>query len=146
MDIWVTTRATKDADWGPPVNLGPTINSTFHAFNQSLSANGSTLYFSSDRSGDYDLWQASVIPIVDFTKDGKVDHLDIGLLMLGWGTNDSRYDIGPMPWGDGIVDSKDLMILAEHGAFLAGDVNYNGVVDFLDLAELAKNWLQDNNS
>jgi len=44
--------------------------------------------------------------------------------------------------GDGIVDSKDLMVLAEYGAILAGDVNYDGVVDFFDLAELAKNWLR----
>jgi serine/threonine protein kinase/Tol biopolymer transport system component/tetratricopeptide (TPR) repeat protein len=145
LDIWVTTRATKDADWGPPVNLGPTINSTFHAFNHSLSANGSTLYFSSDRpggSGRNDVWQASVIPIVDFNGDSKVDRLDMGLLMLNWGTDNSLCDIGPTPWGDGIVDSKDLMVLAEHGAILAGDVNYDGVVDFRDLAELVKNWLR----
>ena len=23
-------------------------------------------------------------------------------------------DIGPMPWGDGIVDVQDLIVLAEH--------------------------------
>ena len=81
----------------------------------------------------------------DFNDDGKVGRLDMGLLLLYWGTDDSRYDIGPTPFGDGIVDCKDLMVLAEHGAFLAGDTNYDGVVDLLDLAELAKNWLQDNN-
>jgi hypothetical protein len=25
-DMWVATRQTKDADWGTPVNLGPTVN------------------------------------------------------------------------------------------------------------------------
>ena len=80
--------------------------------------------------------------VVDFNGDGKVDRLDVGLLMVNWGTDDSLYDIAPTPFGDGIVDSKDLMVLAEHGAFLAGDANYDGVVDFLDLAEVAKNWLR----
>jgi inhibitor of cysteine peptidase len=31
-----------------------------------------------------------------------------------WGTNEQLYDIGPMPWGDGIVDVQDLIVLAEH--------------------------------
>jgi hypothetical protein len=74
-----------------------------------------------------------------------VDRLDVGLLLVNWGTDDSFYDMGPTPLGDGIVDSKDLMVLAEHGAMLCGDVNYDGAVDFFDLAELSKNWLRDSN-
>jgi len=31
-----------------------------------------------------------------------------------WGTDEQLYDIGPMPWGDGIVDVQDLIVLAEH--------------------------------
>jgi len=31
-----------------------------------------------------------------------------------WGENYSLCDIGPMPWGDGIVDVEDLIVLAEH--------------------------------
>jgi hypothetical protein len=23
-------------------------------------------------------------------------------------------DVGPMPWGDGVVDAQDLIVLAEH--------------------------------
>ena len=148
-DIWMTRRAADSDPWSTPVNLGPPINTTFKDSLPSLSANGSTLYFSSDRpggSGDHDLWQASVIPIVDFNGDGKVDRLDVGLLMLNWGTDNSLYDIGPTPFGDGIVDSKDLMVLAEHitdaGTIIAGDANYDGVVDFVDLAELMNNWLK----
>jgi hypothetical protein len=48
--------------------------------------------------------------------------------------------------GDGIVDAKDLIVLAEHitdaGDVIVGDINYDGVVDFSDLAELAQNWLR----
>ena len=35
------------------------------------------------------------------------------------------------------------MVLAEHGAMLCGDVNFDGMVDLFDLAELSKNWLQN---
>jgi len=145
-DIWMSSRATTEDDWGSPVNLGPTVNGPSWDCEPSLSHDGRTLYFTSNRGGGiggWDTWQVSINPDVDLNRDGKVDILDVGiLLMLGWGTDNSRYDIGPMPWGDGIVDYKDLMVLAEHGAILAGDANYDGVVNFLDLAEVAKNWLR----
>jgi hypothetical protein len=147
-DIWMTRRASLSDPWEQAENLGPTVNSSGDECSSHLSADGSALYFCSNRSGGeggLDLWRAPIVPVVDFNSDGQVNHLDVGLLMLHWGTDNSLYDIGPTPLGDGIVESKDLMVLAEHGAFLAGDVNYDGVVDFFDLAELAKNWLQDNN-
>jgi len=31
-----------------------------------------------------------------------------------WGENYPLCDIGPMPWGDGIVDVQDLILLSEH--------------------------------
>jgi hypothetical protein len=31
-----------------------------------------------------------------------------------WGTDKKLCDIGPMPWGDGVVDVEDLKVLAEH--------------------------------
>ncbi len=142
-DGYVARRASRSAPWQPAVNLGPIVNAT--TYNQPfVSADGSALYLIWDPAGDFTswTWKAPILPIVDFNGDGKVDHLDVGALMLNWGTDKSLYDIGPMPWGDGIVDSKDLMVLAQHGAMLAGDVNYDGVVDFFDLAEVAKNWLQ----
>ena len=144
-DLWVTHRRTKDTPWEKPVNLGPRANSPTGEATPHISPDASVLIFWSDRPGGYggwDLWQVPIIPIVDFNGDGKVDRLDAGLLMLNWGTDKSLYDIGPIPLGDGIVDSKDLMVLAQYGAMLAGDVNYDGVVDFFDLAEVAKNWLQ----
>jgi hypothetical protein len=138
MDIWLTTRTTIDDPWGVPVNLGPIVSTSNNDYTPCISADGSILYFYSNNR----LRQAPIIPIVDFNGDSKVDRLDMGLMMLQWGTDNSLCDIGPTPLGDGIVDSKDLMVLADHGAILAGDVNYDGVVDFFDLAELAKNWLR----
>lgn len=52
--------------------------------------------------------------LVDFSADGIVDSADISMLLDHWGTNDHLYDIGPMPWGDGIVDIQDLIVLSEH--------------------------------
>jgi len=31
-----------------------------------------------------------------------------------WYTDEPLCDIGPMPWGDGIVDVQDLIVLSEH--------------------------------
>jgi len=116
-DIWMTRRATDSDPWGTPVNLGPPINSPFGEGVPSFSANGSTLYFGSDRpggSGGLDLWQASVIPIVDFNGDGIVDAADMCIMVEHWGEDYPLCDIGPTPFGDGIVDVQDLIVLAEH--------------------------------
>ncbi len=65
-DIWVTTRKSKDEPWGPPVNLGPTVNSPDLEYNPDISSDGSTLYFVSNRpgtvggSGNMDIWQVSL--------------------------------------------------------------------------------------
>jgi WD40 repeat protein len=44
--------------WSPPVNLGPTINTSFDDMHPSLSKDGLSLYFSSNRPGvgGLDLW------------------------------------------------------------------------------------------
>jgi len=116
-DIWLTTRATKEDDWGAPVNLGPAINTSVFDGHPSILADGSTLYFMSNRPGGYggyDLWQVSIIPIVDFNGDGIVDSADMCIMVDQWGENYPLCDIGPMPFGDGIVDVQDLIVLSEH--------------------------------
>jgi hypothetical protein len=117
-DLWMTTRATIDDPWGTPVNLGPTVNTYAGDGTPSISANGSILYFCLNDmpggSGDLDIWQAPIIPIVDFNGDGIVDAADMCIIVDHWGTDYSLCDIGPMPWGDGIVDVQDLIVLAEH--------------------------------
>ncbi len=44
-DLWVTTRKTKSAPWGEPVNLGPTVNSPANEQTPSISTDGLALYF-----------------------------------------------------------------------------------------------------
>ncbi|MGB2863031.1 MAG: M56 family metallopeptidase [Sedimentisphaerales bacterium] len=116
-DLWVTTRATKDDDWGTPVNLGPAVNSPDGEGAPSISFDGSTLYFYSDRPGGFglvDIWQVSILPVVDLNGDGKVDLKDLRKLAQYWGQNEPSCDIAPLPNGDGIVDDQDLMVLAQY--------------------------------
>lgn len=169
-DIWVSTRATKEAQWGEPVNLGPPVNSAEHDTTPSLSSDGlilvfgrgsfleadiwltrrkttddpweapirlglemgawawgghpdisfdgSTIYWTSwGRPGGFgggDIWQVPILPVVDLNGDGIVDSADMCIMLDNWGTDNSLCDIGPMPWGDGIVDVQDLIVLAEH--------------------------------
>jgi hypothetical protein len=50
-DLWTSTRASVDAPWSAPVNLGAGINSPQSEFHPYLSAGGRTLIFSSSRTG-----------------------------------------------------------------------------------------------
>ena len=109
----MTRRTTVSDPWGPPVNLGRVINSPAHEEYVCVSADGTTLYWSCERPGGYgssDIWQASIIPIVDFNVDSKVDLDDLRLLIDNWGTDKTLYDIGPYAWGDGKVDIEDLKV------------------------------------
>ena len=116
-DIWMTRRASPSDPWQDAVNLGSMFNTSADDDTPHISPDGSTLYFCSDRLGGYggyDIWKADIIPIVDLNGDGIVDAADMCMIVDNWGTNNSLCDIGPMPWGDGIVDVQDLIVLAGH--------------------------------
>jgi hypothetical protein len=115
-DVWVTRRATKDDDWGVPVNLGPPVNTLDFDAAANISANGSTLYFMSGRPGGFggfDIWQVSIEPVVDLNGDGIVDAADMCIIVDNWGTDEPSSDIGPTPFGDSIVDVEDLIVLSD---------------------------------
>jgi Tol biopolymer transport system component len=78
-DIWVTTRAKKEDDWGIPVNVGPSINSSAHEQMAIISPDGSELYFNSSRYGVYgsfDIWQMSIAPLSEVFQEDSHDELD----------------------------------------------------------------------
>jgi hypothetical protein len=52
-DLWVSRRASRNAPWGSPKNLGPTINTAVHEVKPTLSPDGRRLYFASDRLGGF---------------------------------------------------------------------------------------------
>ena len=116
-DLWVTTRTSLSASWGAPMNLGATVNSMNAEFGPSVSADGTTLFFSSLRGGGFgpvDLWQAPISPMVDFNSDGSVNIRDLLRLIDSWGQDDRLCDIWPTMFGDGAVDAGDLEVLMSY--------------------------------
>ena len=83
--------------------------------------------------------------IVDFNGDGIVDGADISMMVEFWHTNEPFYDIAPAPFGDGIVDVQDLILLSEH---LFEEIFPMGLIEYwkLDEAEgdIAYNSISDN--
>src|SRR3989441_11989414 len=51
LDIWVSHRASLDDPWGPPQNLGPTVNSSSNDVAPAFSPDGHRMYFHSFRPG-----------------------------------------------------------------------------------------------
>ncbi|MCL5280450.1 MAG: hypothetical protein M1376_11145 [Planctomycetes bacterium] len=124
LDLWVTTRRTNADPWGPPVNLGPAVNGPTHEFCGSLSADGTTLYFTSDYPvlwGASSIYLTRITPVVDFNGDGKVDEAEVRILMDNWGKDEPLCDIGPTPFGDGVVDMQDMAVLMRYASQKAVD-------------------------
>lgn len=67
-DLWTATRASLDAPWSTPVNVGSPVNSSANELHPYLSTDALTLYFSSARvggSGSLDLYvttRSQVLP------------------------------------------------------------------------------------
>jgi len=58
-DLWMTTRATINDEWGEPVNLGSTVNSSSNERRMCISSDGLMLLLQSDRpkgSGAVDIY------------------------------------------------------------------------------------------
>jgi hypothetical protein len=118
-DLWVTTRRTASHPWGPPINLGRSVNTRAVEWTGSISADGSTLYFCSDRPtewGPCSIYQTAITPVVDFNGDGKVDDAEVRIIMENWGKDEPLCDIGPTPFGDGVVDMQDMAVLTRYAS------------------------------
>ena len=60
-DIYVSQRETRDDEWGPAINLGPTINTSFNEMVPAFSRDGHLMFFASNRPGSVgdvgvDIW------------------------------------------------------------------------------------------
>jgi hypothetical protein len=121
-DMFLTQRKSATEPWQAPVRLDEPLNYSGRGdLSPRVSPDGRILYFSSRRPAVYKLqgkgwhvFEAPIIPIVDFNGDGIVDCEDMCIMVDHWGTNEQLCDIGPMPWGDGVVDVQDLIVLAKH--------------------------------
>lgn len=61
-DLWMTTRNSVFDPWGPPVNLGPDVNTASMDSAPEISADGESLFLLSDRSGglgSFDIWMTT---------------------------------------------------------------------------------------
>jgi Tol biopolymer transport system component len=58
LDLWIATRRSEHDPWSPPQNLAP-LNSAANDQQPSLSNDGRTLLFASDRSGNLDIWMST---------------------------------------------------------------------------------------
>ena len=112
-DILVSTRATTEDNWGAPANLGPTVNSSSYDGITSISADGLTMFFASNRSGGYggwDLWftaratasdpwepPENLGPIVNSTSDEACSSISADGLTLIFSGN--SWDPGPTEFG-----------------------------------------------
>lgn len=55
-DLWVARRASADAPWEAPQNLGAVINTSAHESKPTISVDGHHLFFTSNRSGSFDIY------------------------------------------------------------------------------------------
>lgn len=64
-DLYVCSRSSLTASWPDPVNLGPNVNSVADEARCSISSDGRTLYFSSNRAGGYGSYDAYYTKYID---------------------------------------------------------------------------------
>jgi len=102
MDIWSKKRAHIDDDWGPAMNLGPMVNSTYAEGLPAISPDGLELYFSGWSSdnvrpgghGRADLW---------VTRRATRDEPWGEPVNLGPTVNSSAFDARPYLLGNGLL-------------------------------------------
>jgi WD40-like Beta Propeller Repeat len=90
-DLWVSRRATRDDAWGEPLNLGPSVNTSFNERSPALSRDGHLLFFATTRpggSGGFDIW----VSWRAHTHDDFGWQLPVN---LGAGVNGASGDFGP---------------------------------------------------
>src|SRR5438876_36439 len=90
-DMYVSQRAGVDEPWGSPVNLGPTVNTTFDEGNPAFSRDEHLMFFQSKRPGGFggiDIWVSH--------RELMHDDFDWELpVNLGAGVNSASDDNGP---------------------------------------------------
>jgi Tol biopolymer transport system component len=140
-DLWMSTRAGMQDPWGPPVNLGPAVNTGNWEGECALSWDGGAVFFGSGRAGiagAIDLWMSirktfadpwdvavNLGPVINSSSNDGTARVSPDMRTLyfcsdrpgGFGS----YDLFEAPIipvvdlnGDGIVDASDMCIIVDH--------------------------------
>lgn len=141
-DIWVASRATKNTPWGPPVNLGPPINTPSDDGQPYILANNQVLLFVSYRvggGGGSDIYIA---------KRRTVSEAWSKPMNLGANINSSGRDDNPTISPDGTMllfasnrpGGHGSMDLWQATITPVVDFNRDWKVDIKDLVMLIEHW------
>jgi hypothetical protein len=115
--ICFSRRTNTGQSWGQPIKLGEIVN-TGGRSGTSMTADGTRMFFHGSYTktgyGNSDLWEVEILPVVDLNNDDQMNAKDMSILTDHWHSSDPLCDVGPTPWGDGIVDFQDLKALSEY--------------------------------
>jgi serine/threonine protein kinase/Tol biopolymer transport system component/tetratricopeptide (TPR) repeat protein len=153
-DIYVAKRAGRNDPWGPPVNLGPTVNSPYGEMQVSLSADGLLLFFT-------DYWNTKPRP-------GGYGYTDIWITRRASLSDTWQAPVNPGPklngsvgdWAPWISPDGRTLYFSTTGLthdpntshcwqvpiIPVVDFNGDGVVDMKDFSQLGQHWGQDESS
>ncbi len=141
-DFWVTTRTTKNTEWGTPLHLGSTVNSSYAERQPTISTDGLALFFGSTRpggSGSRDIWVSRRATTDDpwgepvnlgpaVNSSAPDCHPDIS------GDGSTLYFVSTRPGGVGDVDIWQVPIIP------IVDFNGDGIVDADDMCTMVDYW------
>jgi len=158
-DLWITTRTEPNKPWETPVNLGPNINSADDDGWPSLSTDGLSLFFNSNRSGGYggyDLriatresidgeWNPSINlgPAVNSPSTETTPNISANGRMLFFASDRTSAYPDLDLWQVSVTPEPKCG--DEEHPYPIGDLNHDCIVNLLDLAMMSEHWLEDNN-
>jgi Tol biopolymer transport system component len=125
IDIWVSTRASADAEWGAPVNVGAPVNSAANDFCPTISRDGHLFYFVSNRAngcGGDDIY------VTRLRADGWDPVANLGCDLNSVGNEASPFPLpesadGPVLYFSSTkTGSADLYVSESHGGVFSAAV------------------------
>ena len=108
-DIWVSHRSTLASEWGPPQNLGVTINTSDNESIGSLSVNGNTMFLQSNRPGGFGQRDNYVSIRTDPNDDfGWTTPVNLGAVV-----NSSADDLAPTYFEDELAKTRSIFFASD---------------------------------
>jgi Tol biopolymer transport system component len=118
LDIYVSQRASVHDSWESPVNLGPTINSSFNEQTSAISPDGHRLYFASDRPGGF-----GGLDLYVSRRHDKRDDFGWGSpVNLGAGVNSLEPELGPAILDEEEAETEAVTLYFARGGVGARDI------------------------